>query len=379
MYAVGNFTQIRWNGATYSRNNAFSFSATSPFTMTSWNPDINGAVNSIAFNGNDCANAYIGGRFSSLGNTKVANIAQVSTTTGKVVSGFGTNANNTVNTLLATPNGHLLAGGAFTSINGGSAHARYASLNLSTGRDDSYLNLNIFGHIQTDSPSVFNQQLSHSGAYVLAEGVFTSVQGKSRQQIFIMHLGRNHGYVTNWTSSRFSKQCDKHPFYIHAAAWSPDDSRIYVADSGFRPLNWNHTFPLYGLCDAVAAFPATHSSVGHLWVNYSGCDSFYSVAVDNSAVYAAGHERWADNAYGCNRAGKGAITAPGMGGFTPTNGSLLLNSGGTAGLYSRGRGYGADDALLTSAGLWIASDNFEGTDSCGGVSGHAGICFLPYN
>jgi hypothetical protein len=33
--------------------------------------------------------------------------------------------------------------------------------------------------------------------------------------------------------------------------------------------------------------------------------------------------------------------------------------------------------LITSAGLWIASDNFDGSNRCGGVSGHAGICFLP--
>jgi hypothetical protein len=34
--------------------------------------------------------------------------------------------------------------------------------------------------------------------------------------------------------------------------------------------------------------------------------------------------------------------------------------------------------LLTGAGLWIASDNFDGSDTCGGVSGHAGSCLLPY-
>jgi hypothetical protein len=34
--------------------------------------------------------------------------------------------------------------------------------------------------------------------------------------------------------------------------------------------------------------------------------------------------------------------------------------------------------LVTSAGLWIASDNFKGSATCGGVSGLAGICFLPY-
>jgi hypothetical protein len=57
---------------------------------------------------------------------------------------------------------------------------------------------------------------------------------------------------------------------------------------------------------------------------------------------------------------------------------LLTDSTGTAGLYSRGRGLGADDMLATPAGLWIASDIDVGTDTCGGVSGMAGICFLLY-
>ena len=34
--------------------------------------------------------------------------------------------------------------------------------------------------------------------------------------------------------------------------------------------------------------------------------------------------------------------------------------------------------LVTSAGLWIASDNENGSAECGGVASHAGICLLPY-
>jgi hypothetical protein len=69
-----------------------------------------------------------------------------------------------------------------------------------------------------------------------------------------------------------------------------------------------------------------------------------------------------------------------MGAFTPgsSGGTLLMNKAGTAGLNSRARGHGADDMLLTSAGLWIASDNFDGSVTCGNASGHAGICLLPY-
>jgi hypothetical protein len=48
-------------------------------------------------------------------------------------------------------------------------------------------------------------------------------------------------------------------------------------------------------------------------------------------------------------------------------------------VYSMSKAANADDMLLTSAGLWIASTNRFGVDVCNHVSGHAGICFLPYS
>jgi hypothetical protein len=60
-----------------------------------------------------------------------------------------------------------------------------------------------------------------------------------------------------------------------------------------------------------------------------------------------------------------------MVGLSPSSGKVVWNP-------TRSRGRGADDMLLTQAGLWIASDNFQGAGKCGGVSGHAGICFMPY-
>jgi hypothetical protein len=197
----------------------------------------------------------------------------------------------------------------------------------------------------------------------------------------MLSLGAASGTVSPWTSTEFNAYCAiNRPFYIQAAAWSPDSSEVYIATTGKNPDNWSHTFPLTGLCSTVAAFPATQGAVTHDWVNYTGCDSLYSVAADSSAVYVGGDERWAGNPNGCNHPGTGSVPAQGMGGFTPgsTGGALLENTGGTAGLYSRARGLGADDMLLTSTGLWIASDNLGGSASCGGVSGHAGLCFLPY-
>ena len=82
MYAVGTFTAISWNGTTYTRNNVFSFSATKPYTVTSWDPNANGIVNSITFSP-DCSTAYLGGKFSTVGGGSAKNIAAVSTSTGR--------------------------------------------------------------------------------------------------------------------------------------------------------------------------------------------------------------------------------------------------------------------------------------------------------
>ena len=126
---------------------------------------------------------------------------------------------------------------------------------------------------------------------------------------------------------------------------------------------------------AAAVSSASQSNLSHLWVNYTGCDSYFAVAADANDVYVAGHERWQSNPNGCDFQGPGALARPGLGGLSSTNGAT------TSWNPTRARGLGADDAIVTTnpAGLWIASDNFDGSDTCGGVYGKAGICFLPYS
>jgi hypothetical protein len=404
MYAVGTFTQISgWNGSstqTFARNRVFRFSDASPFTVDpTWDPNVNGTVNTIAFSGGNCATAYIGGQFTTVGGATAKNIAAIDTTTGALVPGFKDNAGGQVETILAV-NGHLLVGGFFKGINGSTTDPYYVSLDPGTGKDDGFVHLGISGHIQfpqvkANSTEVYNQQLSHGGTLVLVEGDFTSVGGLNRRQIFMIDVSGTTAALTGWTSPEFDgsdpnatlNPNDKyfncgasHPFYVHAAAWSPDDSEIYLADTGVKPILWNGTFPLPGLCDAAAAFPATQTQVFSDWIAYDGCDSLYSAVADDSALYVSGHNRWFNNQNACNKAGPGAIPASGLAGLTPgpTGGSLILNSGGTAGLYSRSRGHGSDDMIFAAGGLWIASDNFGGGTSCGGQAGFSGLCFLPY-
>jgi hypothetical protein len=382
MYAVGSFSSIKQGSQTLARTDLVSFSATSPYTVTSWAPVVVGststnndgadAINSIAFSGGNCADAYIGGNFTKVNGTSVTNIAEISTSTGNVVTGFAHDANGAVDTL-ATVGGHLLAGGTYTSINGAKI-PRMTSLSPSTGLSDGFLNLSIAGS------QVFNQQLSHGGTLDLVEGAFTAAGGQPRQQMFMLNVGGSKASVTGWTSPTFNIACSPQTFWARGGAWSPDDSTVYVATTGYKEpgVSGSGPRPAGSPCDTAMAFPATQTSVNPAWINQTGCDSLYTAAADSQAAYFAGHERYSMNPNACDSLGAGGYNAPGTEGLNPASGALYVNSAGSAGYYSRARGLGADDMLLTSAGLWIASDNFDDSDTCGGVSGHAGICFLPY-
>jgi hypothetical protein len=212
------------------------------------------------------------------------------------------------------------------------------------------------------------------------EGKFSSAGGVARKQMFMLNVGGSNATVTGWTSPTFNIDCE-FSFWARGAAWSPDDSTVYVATTGFHEVNVSSHGPQPpgNPCDVAMAFPATQTSVSPIWDNQTGCDSLYAAAADTHAAYFGGHERWSMNQNACDTLGPGGYVAPGMEGVDPANGALYVNSKGTAGYYSRSRGDGADDMLVTSAGLWIASDNDNGSSSCGGVSDLAGICFLPYN
>ncbi len=383
MYAVGTFTSIIQGTITYARNNAFSFDS-STGTVSAWNPDVNGVVNSIALSA-DCTTAYLGGGFSVVHGTTAQNLASVSTATGAVNSGFRHAASNLVEALLVTGK-HVLVGGYFNVANG-STKKYLLSVNPLTGVDDGYVNLNISGnYVYTDdggvasSPNgsrVYNFEFSPDRSRVLVMGDFTSVAGQRRQQIFMLDLGPISATLDPWYSAEFNANCYvREPFYVQAAAWSPDGASVYVTTTGYKPANgvgYHPTDPRAGLCDAAAAFPSTSvSTLAHTWINYTGCDSLFAVTADVNDVYIGGHERWANNPLACDRAGSGALARPGLAGLSVTTGAA------TTWNPTHARGQGADDMIMTTApaGLWIASDNAQSSSQCGGVTGLAGICFL---
>jgi hypothetical protein len=375
MYAVGTISRVGQGTATYTRGNAFSFNA-STGAMTTWDPQANGLVHSIAFSP-DCGTAYLGGDFTSVHGTAATNIAAVDTTTGAVRTAFARNADDEVDTLQYTSHG-LLVGGLFNSING-VARGKLASLDPATGAVTAYTTLKISGNYQETlgGATVFNSQLNPGKTKLLIQGIFTTIGGTSREQAAVLDLGASTLTLNGWSSTEFNGDCSPQRFYIRAGAWSPDGNTIYTASTGYKPLSGagsSTSQPRAGLCDSVAAWPATSGPVSHTWINYTGCDSLYSVAADAGAVYIGGHERWADNPNGCDAAGPGSVARPGLAAISPTTGKALSWNP------TRSLGFGAQDIEITPAGVWVASDTFSDglAQNCGGQTKHGGICFLPY-
>ena len=379
MYAVGSVTAVgggSGSSATYQRSNAFSFSATTG-AMTTWAPAVNGPVRSIALSP-DCRTAYLGGSFTRVNTRRARYLVAVNAVTGRVRRHFKRTADAPVSTVRYT-HGAVIVGGEFTVVNG-VRRSHLASLNPRTGAVTSYLHLRIRGtYPDTETRThtkVYNSQLSHDRHRMLIEGVFTSINRNPRQQAAVLKLGRKSVHLTRWRSKELTRPCSL-PFYVKAGAWSPDDKKIYLATTGHKPTSGpgSHRHdPRAGLCDAVAAFPATSSAVHHTWINYTGCDSLYAVAADSRSVYISGHERWADNSDGCDAPGTGAVSRPGIGAINQRTGLARPWNP------TRSRGYGSHQLLLTSAGLWIASDTWLNGDAqdCGGQPQHGGICFFPF-
>ncbi len=156
-YIGGNFTQV----GPLARNNLAQIDSLG--NVTSFNPNMNGAVNALALTG---TSLYAGGLFTSVnGGTTRNYLAAIDTTTGTATS-FNPNMNSQVSALALTGTS-LYAGGWFTTVNGGTTRNYLAAIDTTTGTATSF-NPNMNGAVSA---------LALTGTSLYAGGWFTSVNG----------------------------------------------------------------------------------------------------------------------------------------------------------------------------------------------------------
>jgi PKD repeat protein len=387
VFLGGDFTSVSPHGqpgTTFTRNNILAFNPTTGAIDTGFVPTVNGEVDTIA-PGPVAGQVYIGGSFTTVDGVTMR-VALLNTSNGSIVSTWKPANISGAVTKVELANGMLFVGGSFTAA-GGANHGGLVALNSTTGKALTYANLAFTGHhnfgVNCSGTGCANGavgikafDIDPSGQHMVVIGNFTSAgpQGGTaspRDQVALVDLTQSSAVLDpNWATAAYTAACFTNAFdsYIRDVQFSPDGSYFVIAATGGSGTNSDGT---NSSCDTAARYATsdTGANVRPTWIDYTGQDSFWTVAVTGTAVYLGGHERWVNNSKGFDFAGPGAVPRPGIVALSVTSGlPLSWNPGRSP------RGGGARALLATSTGLWVGSD----TDYIGNRQFlHKKVAFFP--
>jgi hypothetical protein len=240
---------------------------------------------------------------------------------------------------------YLYAGGTFSAINGVGRVALARMSPISGALDTSFdAHLSAPGLTRT---RVEHFDISPDGSRLIAIGALLRSGAAERTQIAMFDVSGSGAALTSWYTDAYKPECLKgFDTYLRQVKFSPDARYFVVAATG------RASSPVK-LCDSAARFE-TGGSGRHnpTWVQRTGGDSLYAVAVTGPAVYVGGHERYLDNPYGSDTKGPGpgAVSRVGIGALNPITGKALAWNP------TRARGVGVRAFLVTPTGLTVGSD-----------------------
>lgn len=388
MFLGGNFTSVGEHGSVniVPRTRIVAFDASTGKIDLGFNPTINGEVDAVtAGPGNS---VYVAGKFTTV-NGVSTRVDRLDATTGARVAGWTPPVLNGITQTVTLAGSTLYIGGAFTKA-GSAAHSGLVAVNGTTGAVVNTMNVQLTGRHGTGSRQgplgPIRLALSPDGTKMVVIGNFTTAADSAAtgtptyadEQVVRLNVASTTATVdTSWSTKRYTAQCANNAFdsYIRDAQFSPDGSYFVIVATGGGTFDSN-TDGTRGLCDSAARWETSSSgaNVAPTWVDYTGNDTFWSVAVTGTAVYAGGHQRWANNPNGSDAPAQGAVPRPGIVALDPVNGlPLAWNPGRNP------RGAGAFALLATSTGLWVGSDtNFIGVAGVGTQRyTHNKIAFFP--
>jgi trimeric autotransporter adhesin len=248
IYLGGYFTHV--DGV--QRNRLAALDATTG-QLTSWNPNANDNVRSLAVSA-DGSRIYAGGAFSSVGGVNRTRLAAIDAATGAVDPLWRPQANSTVSALAVSSKGIYL-GGSFTSINGQS-RSRLALVDATTGALEA-------DWVPSANDKVRTLAVASDGSRIYAGGNFGVVNGKSRP--YLTALEPSTGALDSaWVT----------PTKPNGKVYDLEESggRLYTAEGG--------------LGGAVSAYSTT-TGISSWRTKVDG--DVQTLAVMGSEVYLGGH------------------------------------------------------------------------------------------
>ncbi|WP_433203183.1 PKD domain containing protein [Dactylosporangium sp. CS-047395] len=354
----GDFTKVADSSGTvkYKRRYVFAFDLGTGRVLDAA-PDLDGPVEALAA-APDGHGVFVAGRFARVNGQARTGLVEVDATSGVVVPGFGATAGKGQIRSLATNGPWLYLGGTFTRI-GGLNRVGLARVDAFTGAADPALDLKLSrrdrGLVKVERVAV-----SGDGARLAAVGAFDAAGGQRRTQVVVADLGAAPG-LSGWSSDAYAGRCNTlYDSYLRGVDFAPDGTWLAVTATG------GMSGPTR-MCDSVARFEVAGSGNHRpMWVNRTGGNTLWTVAITGAAVYVGGHMQWMDNPKGHKSKGPGAVERPGIAALDPATGAALAWNP----THSRGVGVGV--LVPCAAGLLVGSD----TDRIGGEY-HGRIGLLP--
>jgi len=358
----GDFTSVANAGSStvLTRSRLLAFDATTGVVDPGFKPSFDKIVNAVV-PGPSAGTVYVGGGFTTVNGTAHRGLVLLDVSTGAPVPGFTAPSFDGQVTDLRLSGGRLYVAGTFSKV-GGVAHAGLATVNPTSGALDPFMSLQVAGHhnymtkcdptkeaCAKGAVGVTAIDITPDGSRLAVIGNFLTVGGLSRDQIAQVSLTGTAATVAGWQTTGYAGKCwaKAYDSYVRDVDYSPDGSYFVVTATGGFPLTY------YNLCDATARFQtgAVGSGVLPVWVDRTGSDTLYSVAITGTAVYVGGHQRWLNNDFVQDTNGPGAVPRPGLAALDPANGlPLAWNPGRNP------RGAAAYVLVATSSGLYVGSD-----------------------
>ena len=354
VYAGGRFAQVQDPSmtTTYARQNFVAFDSQTG-VISPLNLSFDGMVGAIEATADGSA-LFIAGAFSHVNGITRRGIMKYDLVNNRIDPTFAPTGMRTVSDI-ELANGAVIAAGNFTK--------KLMAMDPTTGADTGAINITVAGVVDPANETKIQYiAVSPDGTRLVATGNFTTVNGQSRRRAFELNLGAT-ATLSTWHAPRFDVNCVATSRLISAQGvdFSPDGSYFVIVATG-GPTGTN------GICDAAARFETANvsSNAQPTWINWTGGDTLYSVAVTGPAVYVGGHQRWLNNPQGHDSAGPGAVSRPGIGAIDPVTGMALPWNP------TKSRNHGTMVLYATPQGLWVGSDGTEF-----GHEPHNGIGFAP--
>jgi hypothetical protein len=309
LYAGGNFVTVQSGGSTFTRSNLMSFNATTG-AMNSFAPTFDGKVFALVATSDAL---YVGGYFNNVNGVARRGLVKLNPTTGAVDTAFNAALKGAVQEIRLV-NGRLIVGGKFPQ--------KLLALNPTSGANTGYINIAISGTVAPNAGAtdIYRFAVNPQGTRLVAIGNFTSVGGQARSRAFMLDLGATSATVSGWYYQPLMNACRANslPAYMRDVDFSPDGSYFVVDATGFVPFSGGVG---RDLCDSAARFETNVLNPNRpTWINYSGGDTFHSIAATGAAVYVQGHFRALDNPNGTDGPLPGSSPREGIGAIDPVTG-----------------------------------------------------------